>query len=174
MSGESTRKSAPASESLDQVFGEKATCNRCGARWPGYRTIVSFFDDVVAIRGYCPLCYEVASEGEYHAAGNGLILDGAEYARRFGAPAAVATSTPVNRLLATLVRDPALRELVPGTEAAARRLGHSPHRFLVEMEIDDEPLDAVLVVEPGGRVVAVEGDPRVCARLRGLIETRAV
>ena len=169
MSGESTRKTAHEGESLDRVFGEKATCNRCGTGWPTYRTIVSFFDDLVAIRAYCPMCYEVATEGEYHAAGSGLVLDSTHYARRFGAPAATATSTPVNRLLATLVRDPALRELVPGSEAAARRLGHAPHRFLVEMEIEEEPLDAVLVVEPSGKVVAVEGEPRVCERLRGLV-----
>ena len=171
MSGESTRKSHLPCESLDAVFGEKATCNRCGARWPEYRTIVTFFDDIVAIRAYCPLCYEVAVEGEYHAAGSGLILERDQYARRFGAPAAEPTSTPVNRLLGILVRDPALRELVPGSEAAARRLRHLPHRFLVEMEIEEEPLDAVLVVEPSGRVVTVDGDPRVCDRLRALIDT---
>ena len=173
MSGESTRKDGPATESLDALFGEKATCNRCGARWPGYRTIVTFFDNIVAIRAYCPLCYEVAIEGEYHAAGSGLILDGEQYARRFGAPATAPTSTPVNRLLGVLVRDPALRELVPGSEAAARRLRHVPHRFLVEMEIEEEPLDAVLVVEPSGNVVAVDGDPRVCDRLRALIDSKA-
>ena len=173
MSGESTRKAAPGGEDLERVFGEKATCNRCVMRWPGYRVIVSFYDDLAAIRAYCPTCYELAAEGEYHAAGDGLLLAAESYAQRFGAPGAANASTSINRLLAALVRDPALRELVPGTEAAARRLGQTPYRFLVEMDVEGEPLDAVVVVEPGGKVQAVEGDPPVRARLMALVEAAA-
>ena len=173
MSGESTRQSASAGEDLETVFGEKATCNRCVMRWPGYRVIVSFFHDLAAIRAYCPTCYELATEGEYYAAGDGLLLTAEAFARRFGAPDAAAADTTINRLLGALVRDPALRELVPGSEAAARRLGHTPYRFLVEMEIEGEPYDAVVVVEPGGRVQAIEGDPPVRTRLQALAEAAA-
>lgn len=173
MSGESTRKSTPRGEDLDHVFGEKATCNRCVMRWPGYRVIVTFYHDLAAIRAYCPTCYPLATEGEYHAAGDGLLLAAESYAQRFGAPGAPATATSISRLLAALVRDPALRELVPGTEAAARRLGQKPYRFLVEMDVEGEPLEAVMVVEPGGRVQAVEGDPPVRARLLALVESAA-
>ena len=169
MSGESTRQSASPGEDLERAFGEKASCNRCGMRWPGYRVIVSFFHDLAAVRAYCPTCYEVAVEGEYHAAGDGLLLAVEDYARRFGNPGAASAPTAINRLLAQVVRDPALRELVPGTEAAARRLGHVPYRFLVEMEVEGEPLDAVVVIEPDGRVQAVEGDPPLRDRLQALI-----
>ena len=170
MSGESAPRTAVGSEPLDRVFGAEAACNACGARVAGYRVVALFLHETVVVRAYCPRCYPAAADGDYHAGGDGLTLDYPAFAARFGAPGPPPPpTTPVDRMLAALVRDPALRLLSPGSEAVARRRRLSPYPVRVGFAIEDATLEARMTVTPEGRMASLTGDPAACARVRDLI-----
>lgn len=170
MSGESKPQTGPPVGDPERAFGERARCNRCGATTSGYRAIASFFGATVALRAYCAGCYPVAVAGDYFAAGDGEVLDLAAFAARFGGPA-IQVETPVARRLAVLVRDPALRALVPGSETEARRRGPPPHRFRVVLQLDDRPDEAEFVLDGDGTLRTLAGDPEVSARVRRMLGT---
>ncbi|TMQ69908.1 MAG: hypothetical protein E6K80_10165 [Candidatus Eisenbacteria bacterium] len=166
MSGESTRSSAASAAAFERAFGDRARCNRCDASVADYRVLAVFLHDMVAVRAYCPECYTHAVEGEYHARGDGLILDYPGFAARFGAAGpAPPPCTPVDRALRTLIREPALRSIAPPSEALARRARQTPYRFQLEMEEGA----ATLALMPDGAVSALDGAPRACARVRELL-----
>src|SRR5262245_43910842 len=99
---------------FERAFGDSARCSRCTATTTSYRVIATFLHDTVAVRAYCERCYDVAVEGEYHAQGDGLILDYAGFAERFGAAGPPPPPcTPVDRALRALIREPSLRFLTP-------------------------------------------------------------
>jgi hypothetical protein len=155
---------------FERAFGEAARCNRCAASTPDYRVIATFLHDTVAVRAYCQGCYEAAIEGEYHARGDGLILDYGGFAERFGAAGPPPPPcTPVDRALRALIREPGLRSLAPPSEALARRARSTPYRFKVELVIEGGAQGAELALMPDGRIVALVGEPLACERLRALL-----
>src|SRR5262249_43960895 len=129
MSGESTPRAAVGVEELERAFGEAAVCNRCGASVAAYRVVATFLHDMVAVRTYCAVCYPQI-EGGYWAYGSGLLIGYDEFARRFGARGPTPPqTTPVDRRLAALMREPGLRSLIPPSEALARRTRTLPYQF---------------------------------------------
>lgn len=128
-----------------------------------------FLHGTATVRAYCPRCYPAAVDGDYHAAGDGMLLDYAGFAARFGAPGPPPPpATPVDRLLAMLIRDPALRRLVPASEAVARRRGRVPYPVQVLLMIGGESAAADLTLSTTGAIVALSGHPGACARVREL------
>ncbi len=109
MSGESTPRTTVAAEALERAFGARAVCNACATPVEDYRVVALFLHETAVVRAYCRRCYPAAAEGEHSAAGDGLLLDYASFAARFGAPGPPPPpATAVDRALTTLVRDPAL------------------------------------------------------------------
>jgi hypothetical protein len=174
MSGEATSRVASSAAALERAFGAEATCNRCAARVEDYRVVVVFLHDTAAVRAYCRDCYPVAVDGSYFARGSGDVLEYAAFGERFGSPGpAPPPATPVDRILAALVRDPALVSVSPRSEAGARRLGALPYRFRVELSVGGAVRAAVLVVSPKGRVVTLEGDDAACALVKRAVGTNS-
>ena len=172
VSGEATSKSSQSAEPLERACGPEAACNRCGARVRDYRVVATFLHQTAAVRAYCRDCYPQASEGEYFAAGDGLVLDYARFADRFGAPGpAPPPVTPVDRMLARLVRDPALVSLAPWSEAGARRQGTRPYRFRIACRLEARVCAAELSVSPNGDVASIEGEDAAREWLRSAIAT---
>lgn len=170
MSGESTTRAAMDTAAFEKAFGDTARCNRCLAGIPDYRVIATFLHDTVAVRAYCPGCYPSAVEGEYHAFGDGLVLDYPGYAARFGpAGPPPPPCTPVDRMLTALIREPALRSLAPASEVLARRALTTPYRFRVELHLEGATETAQLLVAPEGKILAVDGDPAAVSRLRAVL-----
>lgn len=119
------------------------------------------------VRSYCPHCYTAAADGDYHAAGDGLLMDYAGFAARFGPPGPPPPhSTPVDRLLTMLIRDPALRRLSPASEAIARRRRQVPYPVRVDLMIDGAPAEARMTLSITGVVADLTGHPGACARVR--------
>jgi hypothetical protein len=169
MSGESSPRPMASAEAFERPFGESALCNRCEARVEGYRVIATFLHDTVAVRAYCQTCYETAVEGEYHALGDGLVMDYAGFVQRFGAAGPPPPPcTPVDRMLAKLIREPSLRSLAPASEALARRAKSLPYRFRAELAMGGSTRGANLALTRDGQIVGLEGDAPVCERLRSL------
>jgi hypothetical protein len=131
--------------------------------------VAVFLHETAAVRAYCARCYPAAADGDYHAAGDGILLDFATFARRFGsAGPPPPPATPVDRLLTAFLRDPALRGLSPVSEAVARRRRRVPYPVQVTLEIDRAPAEARLALSPLGAIVELSGDPVACARVREL------
>jgi hypothetical protein len=171
MSGESTPRATAGTEPLDRAFGPRAVCNACGTPVESYRVVAFFLHQTAVVRAYCDPCYAAAAEGDYHAGGDGLILDFAGFAARFGSPGPVPPpATPVDRMLALLVRDPALRALSPASEAFARKRRQVPYRVRAAFLLDGARREVVLTVAPEGGLAALSGDPIAGARVRELIE----
>ena len=121
----------------------------------------------MVVRAYCRHCYPAAADGEYCAAGDGLLLDYAEFAARFGPPGPPPPpATPVDRMLAALIRDPALRTLSPASEAFARRRRQVPYPVLAGVVIDGLVAEARLVLSTAGAIADLTGHPGACARVR--------
>ena len=119
------------------------------------------------VRSYCPRCYPAAAEGEYHASGDGLLLDYAGFAARFGPPGPPPPpATPVDRLLTVLIRDPALRLLSPASEAFARRRRRVPYPLRVDLLIEGALVEARMTLSITGDVADLTGPPGACARVR--------
>src|SRR4029077_17037305 len=57
VSGESTARAAAGREPLERVFGERATCNACGAVARDYRVVALFLHETAVVRAYCADCY---------------------------------------------------------------------------------------------------------------------
>jgi len=172
VSGEATSRRETKAEPLERAFGARAACSRCGVQVDHYRVIAVFLHDTVSVRAYCHHCYPGAVDGDYHARGDGLVLDYAGFSQRFGAPGPPPpVATPVDRMLTALVRDPALDSLTPHSEAAARRLRMQPYRFRVGFLIDGTVRTADLTVTPEGRVEALDGDASACARTQAVVGT---
>jgi hypothetical protein len=170
MSGESTPRATAGNEALERVFGAEAACNACASRVGDYRVVVLFLHDTAVVRAYCGHCYPAAAEGDYRAGGDGLLLGYAAFAARFGAPGPPPPpATPVDRMLAALVRDPALRRLSPPSEALARKRRRSPYPVRAGFEIDGATCEARMSVAPEGRMTGLTGDPAACARVRELL-----
>jgi len=171
VSGEATSKTSASAEAFERAFGSVAACNRCQSRIEDYRVVAVFLHDTAAVRAYCRACYPAASEADYFAGGDGIVLDYDSFARRFGAPGPTPPpATPVNRILARLVRDPALSFLTPRSEAGARRLATRPYRFRVTFRLDAGACAADLAVTPQGDVVSLDGEAAACAQLREAVE----
>ena len=167
MSGESTPRATVGSEPLERAFGPRATCNACGAVGEDYRVVVLFLHDTAIVRSYCESCYPAAADGDYHAGGSGLLLDYRSFAERFGAPGPPPPpQTPVDRMLASLVRDPALRVLSPGTEAVARRRRQTPYPVRAGFALGGAMREARLTITPDGRLASLTGDDAACTRVR--------
>jgi hypothetical protein len=170
MSGESVPRTAAGLEPLERVFGARAVCNACGEPVAEYRVVALFLHETAVIRAYCAGCYPDATDGEYHAGGDGLILDYASFAARFGAPGPPPpAATPVDRILAALVRDPALRMLWPGSEAYARKRRFSPYPIRAGFLIAGRSREASFTLTPGGGMDGLSGDPLACARVREVL-----
>lgn len=170
MSGESVPRTTAGAETLERVFGARAVCNACAAPVGDYRVIALFLHETAVVRAYCARCYPAAAEGEYHAGGDGLILDYAGFAARFGAPGPPPPSaTPVDRMLATLVRDPALRALSPPNEAFARKRSRSPYPVRAGFLIEGSGREVSFTLAPDGRMDGPSGDPLACARVLELL-----
>ena len=166
MSGESTSRSMTAPEAMERAFGASAVCNRCGERVDEYRVVAQFLHDVAAVRAYCGGCYPTI-EGEYHAAGDGLLLDYQEFSRRFGAPGPPPPeSTRVDRLLARLVGSPEVARLIPPSEALAKRRRATPYTFELGVRVGDDVRPVLLALEPDGSVASLQGEPMACERVR--------
>ena len=147
-------------------------CNACGTAIPAYRVVAVFLHETAAVRAYCARCYPAAADGDYHAGGDGILLDFAAFARRFGsAGPPPPPATPVDRLFARLIRDPALRRLSPANEAVARRRRQVPYPVRVAWLVDGALAEARFTVSPPGAVVDLSGDPSACARVRELAES---
>lgn len=169
MSGESTSRSITAPEAMERAFGPSAVCNRCGERVSDYRVVAHFLHDTAAVRGYCRDCYS-KSEGEYHAAGDGLLLGYDEFSRRFGAPGPrPPEATRVDRTLARLVGSPEVLRLVPPSEALAKRRRTTPYTFDLGVRVGDEVRAVMLALETDGSVASLQGEPMACERVRALI-----
>lgn len=169
MSGEATARTTAGAAALERAFGARASCNACGRAVEGYRIVVLFLHDLAVVRAYCRRCYPAAAEGEYRAGGDGLVLDFASFAARFGAAGPPPPpATPVDRLLAGLIRDPALRALSPPNEAFARKRRELPYRVRAEFLIDGITRQAKLALTREGRLESLEGDDDACARVRAL------
>jgi len=122
------------------------------------------------VRAYCVRCYPAAADGEYRAGGDGLLTDYAGFAARFGAPGpAPPPATPVDRLLTTLIRDPALRLLSPASEAVARRRRQVPYPVRVGLVIDGATVEARMTLSAAGTMTDLDGHPGACARVRELL-----
>jgi len=170
MSGESTSRATVGAAAFERALGARARCNRCAAAIEDYRVIATFLHDTVAVRAYCRDCYEAATEGEYHALGDGLLLDYAGFAERFGsAGPPPPPCTPVDHALTALIREPALRSLVPPSEALARRARSTPYRFKIELAVAGATQRAELSLMPDGRIVTLEGEPDARERVRALL-----
>jgi hypothetical protein len=169
VSGESTRSATASAAAFERAFGDTARCNRCGAIIPDYRVLAVFLHDTVAVRAYCQPCYDVAIEGEYHARGDGMILDYASFAERFGAAGpSPPPCTPVDQVLSTLIRDPALRSLKPPSEALARRARKTPYHFQVEFEEEGKAQVAELDISEKGAIFKTDVDAPVAHWLQRL------
>jgi len=171
MSGESTARAMVAATALERVFGAQAVCNACAAAVPEYRVVALFLHDTTVIRAYCASCYPAATEGEYRADGDGLVLDYGDFAGRFGAPGPPPPpATSVDRALAALVRDPTLRWLSPPSEAFARRRGSVPYPVRAAFQIGGSTCEATFTLAPDGRIAALEGAEAACERIRELTQ----
>jgi hypothetical protein len=132
--------------------------------------VALFLHETAVVRAYCGRCYPAAAEGDYHAGGDGLLLDYAAFAVRFGAPGPPPPpATPVDRMLAALLRDPALRLLSPPSEALARKRRQTHYTVQAGFDIDGVTREARMSVAPEGRMTALTGDPAACARVRELL-----
>jgi hypothetical protein len=166
VSGESTRSATANVAAFERAFGARARCNRCEASVADYRVLAVFLHDTVAVRAYCPACYEQAIEGEYHARGDGMTLDYAGFSERFGAAGPPPPPcTPVDRMLRTLLHDSSLRFLAPPSEALARRSRTTPYQFRISFELGGAPRSGELSVMPDGGIQAIGGDPLARAHL---------
>lgn len=144
-------------------------CNACAVASVDYRVVVVFLHGTAAVRVYCPRCYPAAADGDYHAGGDGMVLDYGDFAARFGpAGPPPPPATPVDRLLTALIRDPALRRLIPANEAVARRRREVPYPVRVTMRLGGALVEAQMTVSALGAIVALAGDPVACARVREL------
>lgn len=167
MSGESVARATAGAETFERVFGARATCNACAVQVPDYRVIALFLHETAVVRAYCAACYPAAADGDYHAGGDGLILDYATFAARFGAPGPPPpAATPVDRMLAALVRDPALRALLPPSEAFARKRSPAPYPVRATFVLEGETREASFVLAPDGRIDGLAGDRLACDRTR--------
>lgn len=129
--------------------------------------VVVFLHETAAVRAYCARCYPAAAEGDYHAGGDGMLLDYDGFASRFGsAGPPPPPATPVDRLLTALIRDPALRRLSPANEAVARRRRQVPYPVRVELLLDGSPAEASFTASTLGAILELSGDPAACARVR--------
>lgn len=156
-------------EALERAFGPAAVCNACGARVPEYRVVAVFLHETVAVRAYCADCYPAAADGDYHAAGDGLLLDFAAFTKRFGsAGPPPPPATPVDRVFTALIRDPSLRMLSPASEAVARRRRRVPYPVRVGMLLEGRAGEARFTVSAPGAILELSGDPDACARVREL------
>jgi len=170
MSGESVPRTTAGGEALERAFGARAVCNACAAPVADYRVIALFLHETAVVRAYCAGCYPAAADGEYHAAGDGLILDYAGFTARFGAPGPPPPSaTPADRRLVALVRDPALRALSPPSEALARKRSAAPYPVRARFLIDGRDREASFTLASDGRVDGFAGDPLARARARELL-----
>jgi hypothetical protein len=173
MSGESTPRATAGAEPLERAFGARAVCNACAASTDGYRVVATFLHEMAVVRAYCAACYPAAADGDYHAGGDGLILDYAGFAARFGAPGPPPPPvSPVDRMLASLVRDPTLRALSPASEAFARKRRLIPYQVRASFQLAGEQREVMLTLAPDGRVGALAGDPRAASHVKELIERR--
>jgi hypothetical protein len=169
ISGEAAPRATVCAEALERAFGPAAICNACGARIPDYRVVAAFLHETVAIRAYCATCYPAAADGDYHAGGDGLLLDFAGFTRRFGsAGPPPPPATPVDRLFTALIRDPSLRVLSPANEAVARRRRQVPYPVRVALWLEGRSAEARLTVSAPGAILELSGDPDACARVREL------
>ena len=172
MSGEATSQRTAAPEALERAFGTQAVCNRCAAPVADYRIVALFLHQTAALRAYCRECYGQV-EGEYHAAGDGVLMSYDEFARRFGAPGPIPPpATPVDRILARFMADPDLRRLVPPSEALAKRTQVTPYQFDVGLQLGAEVRAAMLALAPDGSVASLQGEPMVCERVRAILAGR--
>ena len=131
--------------------------------------VAAFLHETVAIRAYCARCYPAAADGDYHAGGDGLLLDFAGFTRRFGsAGPPPPPATPADRLLSALIRDPSLRMLSPASEAVARRRRQVPYPVRVAMWREGRSAEARFTLSAPGAIVELTGDPGACARVREL------
>lgn len=170
MSGESTPRATASAVAFERAFGDAAVCNRCAKRAAGYRVIATFLHDTVAVRAYCPECYDVAIAGEYHARGDGVVLDYSGFAERFGAAGPPPPPcTPADRFLAGLIRDPAVEFLAPPSESLARRTRSMPYRIRLELRIEGASRPAELSLTPEGRATVLDADPTTRERLKALL-----
>jgi hypothetical protein len=132
--------------------------------------VALFLHDTAAVRAYCPRCYPAAADGDYHAGGDGMLLDYAGFAARFGPPGPPPPpATPVDRLLRALIRDPAVRRLTPASEAVARRRRQVPYPVAVALAIDGRLVEARMTLSVTGALVQLDGEPAVCERVREVI-----
>jgi hypothetical protein len=169
MSGESTSRSITAPEAMERAFGASAVCNRCGERVSEYRVVAHFLHDTAVVRAYCQACYP-KSEGQYHAAGDGLLLGYDEFARRFGAPGPrPPEATRVDRTLARLVANADVLRLVPPSEALAKRRRATPYTFDLGVRVENDVRPVMLALEVDGSVASLQGEPVACERVRGMI-----
>ena len=169
MSGESTARAAAVREPLERVFGARATCNACGATVADYRVVALFLHETAVVRAYCEDCYPDATDGEYHAGGDGLILDYTAFAARFGAPGPQPPAvTPVDRTLSALMRDPALRALSPPNEAFARKRSRAPYAVRAAFALEGQTREASFTLALDGRMDGLTGDRLACAHAREL------
>ena len=169
MSGESTTRRTTAPEAMERAFGNSAVCNRCGERALEYRVVAHFLHDKAAVRAYCAACYP-RIDGEYHSAGDGLLLTWNEFARRFGPPGPPPPeATRVDRLLARLVACPDVARLVPPSEALAKRRRSMPYVFDLGIRVSSDVRPVMLALEVDGSVASLQGEPVACERVRGLI-----
>ena len=164
-----TPRATVCAEALERAFGPRAVCNACGATTAEYRVVAVFLHQTAAIRAYCAGCYPAAADGDYHAAGDGMVTDFATFVRRFGsAGPPPPPATPVDRLLTALIRDPALTRLSPASEAVARRRRRVPYPVEVTMRIDGADASARFTLSALGAMIALTGDPAACARVQEL------
>jgi hypothetical protein len=169
MSGESTARQITSAEAMEQAFGERAACNRCGERTAEYRVVAHFLHDTAAVRAYCRACYPHV-DGQYHARGDGLLLTWDEFARRFGAPGPQPPpATKVDRLLARLVGSAAVARLVPPSEALAKRTRLMPYTFDLGVRVGEDVRAVMLALEIDGSVASIQGEPVACERVREMI-----
>jgi len=170
MSGESTPRANAGAEALERAFGTRAVCNACAAPVEDYRVVAMFLHETAVVRAYCAHCYPAAAGGEYHAGGDGVPMDYADFAARFGAPGPPPPpATPVDRMLAALLRDPPLRLLSPGSEAFARKRRQVPYPVRAGFLIEGNGREASFTLAPDGRMDGLFGDPLACARVRELL-----
>lgn len=167
MSGESTPRDLATREELERVFGATARCSGCGAAVEHYRIMALFFHQTAAVRAYCRVCYPSATEGEYHARGDGMMLDYATFASRFGPPGPPPPPvSPADRVLLALVSDASLATLAPANEAFARKRGRAPYAISAGFVIGGTPRAATFALAVDGGVERLAGDPDACARVR--------
>jgi len=131
--------------------------------------VATFLHGTAAVRAYCPHCYPAAADGDYHAQGDGLLLDFAAFAARFGAAGPPPPpATPVDRLLIALIRDAALARLSPASEAVARRRRRVPYPVRLALLVNGALAEAEMTLSPLGAIVTLSGDPGACDRVRAL------